>query len=103
MKPVTTSQIQYILLDKIVSDTSSNTEGEKLYFALLQAKLGNRTVVLTAHQDHSFSSSFLNSSIGRLVDDYGVDSFKSSFRFKGSKAQFEKISNYLIVYESICF
>jgi len=91
----------YIFLKKIVTNTSSNSEGDKLYFALIQAKRQGHSAVLVADNDHSFASSFLNSSVGRFIDEFGLKDFKCHFKFKGTKSQFDRINNYLTTCEEI--
>jgi len=84
-----------VILNNIVNDTSSNSEGEKLFNVLESSIKQNQEVVLNIGPEEALSSSFLNSSIGRILELYGLDKFKSLFKFKGSLNQFERLSKYI--------
>ncbi len=83
---------------QIVSDFSSNTEGLKLFIALKKEIDNNISVVLLVDKDVTLSSSFLNSSIGAILDDIGINKFKENIKFKGSKTQFNRLSSYINLY-----
>jgi len=88
----------YLVLNDVVRNSSSNIEGEKL-FILLQAALEKKqkTILCVGNQD-SLSSSFLNSSIGLYLDNYGLKKFKNNISFKGNKNQFSRLSRYISLY-----
>ncbi len=67
-----------LYLKNIVSETYTNTEGEKLYAALISVFLKNEKVILSFKDSSITSSSFLNSSFGRLIESYGLEKFKQS-------------------------
>lgn len=90
-----------LVLNDIVSDSSSNSEGLKLFKALENAIEFNNEVILVVNNSSSLSSSFLNSSIGNFLETYGVDYFKQNVKISGSKTQFERISNYLKKFNSL--
>ncbi|MFD0989109.1 STAS-like domain-containing protein [Mariniflexile jejuense] len=47
------------------------------------------------------SSSFLNTSISQFLDKYGLNSFKQTVKFKGSKNQFSRLSYYINKHSSL--
>jgi len=84
-----------ITLNNIVENCSSNLQGVKLFNALDCAVKTNDEIIIVVDNNCSLSSSFLNSSIGSFLEKYGVDIFKSKIKFKGSKNQFNRVSEYL--------
>jgi len=67
-----------LYLNDIVNETYTNAEGEKLYAVLKDAFSSNEKVVLSFKDSSITSSSFLNSSFGRLIESYGLDRFMQS-------------------------
>ena len=65
--------MKQINLVDIVDGTSTNIEGVKLYCALNKHLKSNEAVILSLKACTPLSSSFLNSSIGNLIEDYGFD------------------------------
>jgi len=57
-------------------------------------------VILKVENNHILSSSFLNSSIGEFLENYGTEKFKSTVKVKGNRTQFKRIAKYLKLYES---
>ncbi|WP_034893777.1 STAS-like domain-containing protein [Gillisia sp. Hel_I_29] len=84
-----------ITLNSLVDNCSSNSQGVKLFNALDSAVHKNNEIIIVVDNNCSLSSSFLNSSIGSFLEKYGIDLFKSKVKFKGSKNQFNRISEYL--------
>ncbi len=60
-----------------VSGTTTNADAMPLYILLKKKLSADQTVVLSFRNSTPLSSSFLNSSIGRLIDEFGFDYFKS--------------------------
>lgn len=69
-----------ILLEDVVSGTFTNGEGVKLYVALAPYLAAGRPVRLSLRGASPMSSSFLNSSIGDLIDNYGVAALRCSLK-----------------------
>lgn len=90
-----------LILKNIVKNSSSNEQGMILFYALQKAYLSKDSLILYVDSDLSMSSSFLNSSIGQFLDKYGLNSFKQTVRFKGSKNQFSRLSDYVKKYSSL--
>ncbi|MFN2260614.1 MAG: STAS-like domain-containing protein [Psychroflexus sp.] len=90
-----------LILKDIVKNSSSNEQGIVLFNSLKDAYLDNSTLILHVDSDLSMSSSFLNASIGLFLDKYGLNSFKQTVKFKGSKNQFSRLSDYIIKYRSL--
>ena len=90
-----------LILKDLVNDSSSNDQGMLLFEHLKNAFLKKETLILDVDSDLSMSSSFLNSSIGFFLDKYGLENFKSTVKFKGSKNQFQRIASYIKKYSSL--
>lgn len=90
-----------IELNNIVSNSSSNTEGLKL-FDLLDSEFQNHgEIIIEIDNFSSLSSSFLNSSIGLFLEKYGVEAFKSKVKIRGAKHQFIRVKDYLNKFSSL--
>lgn len=89
-----------LILKDLVKDSSSNEQGTVLFESLKVAYLSGTTVVLQV-DDLAMSSSFLNTSIGQFLENYGFDSFRKTVKFKGSKSQFLRLSNYIEKYKNL--
>lgn len=87
-----------LILKNIVKNAGSNEEGLVLFSSLKNAYLENNILILHVDSDLSMSSSFLNSSVGLFIDNYGLDEFKNIVKFKGSKNQFSRMKNYIEKY-----
>ena len=79
----------------IVPDYFSNDGGRALYDKMTECMNEKSVIELKFNDDMNLCSSFLNSSIGEFIENYGVDCFKSKFRFRGNKNQFKRISYYI--------
>lgn len=67
-----------INLIQLAGGTSTNTQGYALYIVMKQHFLCNQKIRLSLKDATPMSSSFLNSSIGELIDEFGIDKVKSS-------------------------
>lgn len=90
-----------LILKNIVKNSSSNEQGMILFDSLQDAYLSKDSLILYVDSNLSMSSSFLNSSIGLFLDKYGLNSFKQTVKFKGSKNQFLRLSDYINKYSSL--
>ncbi len=69
-----------LYLTDIVAGTFTNAEGAKLYAALAPYLATGQVVRLSLHGATPMSSSFLNSSIGDLLDHYGLAALRHSLK-----------------------
>jgi len=90
-----------LILKNIVKNSSSNEQGVILFDSLQNAYLNKRPIILFVDSDLSMSSSFLNSSIGMFLDKYGLSNFKETVKFRGSRNQFSRLSDYITKYNNI--
>jgi L-2-hydroxyglutarate oxidase LhgO len=90
-----------INIRSLVPETSSNLSGTILFKELHRALNNGSIVILEVDNDLALSSSFLNSSIGEILDKYGLSTFKRNVKFKGNKNQFERIATYISYYEKL--
>ncbi len=90
-----------IVLKSLITDSSSPNQGIILFESLQNAYLNKEVVFLHIDSDISMSLSFLNSSIGRFLDEYGLDNFKTTVKFKGSKNQFTRLLEYITKYSRL--
>lgn len=90
-----------LILKNIVKNSSSNEQGMILFDSLQNAFLSKDSLILYVDSDLSMSSSFLNTSIGQFLDKYGLNSFKQTVKFKGSKNQFSRLSDYINKYSGL--
>lgn len=90
-----------LILKDLVKGTSSNEQGLVLFESLKNAYLSNTSLILQVDSDLPISSSFLNTSIGLFLETYGLDSFKKTVKFKGSKSQFTRLANYIDKYKNL--
>lgn len=79
-----------------VAGTSTNAEGYSLYI-VLSNEIGKGSLIkLSLEGATPMSSSFLNSSFGDLVDQFGIDKVKSSIRLINyQRSEAERIQKYL--------
>lgn len=66
-----------IVVKEVVSGTSTNAEGYPLLLAMENSLQKHDKIVLSLHGCTCLSTSFLNSSIGMLIEKYGVTALKS--------------------------
>lgn len=90
-----------LILRDIVKNSSSVEEGLVLFDHLKNAFLSDTIMLLEVDSELTLSSSFLNSSLGAFLDDYGFANFKKTVKFKGSKTQFKRITKYLESYRDL--
>jgi hypothetical protein len=65
-----------IVVKDVTYGTSTNAEAIPLYVLMDNALLNNKAIVLSLKGCTAMSTSFLNSSIGSIVDKYGWDALK---------------------------
>ena len=83
------------------SDTYSNNSGEKL-FSLIEKKIVNKELIEISFKGASTSSSFLNSSIGSIIEIYGFDSLKKYVIIKHlSISQSTALKTYLDAFKTL--
>lgn len=71
-----TKQTQSINLMDIVPGTTTNMDAVSLQLILNQLLKNNSKIILSMKGATPMSSSFLNSSLGTIIEDYGFDMFK---------------------------
>lgn len=69
-----------VSLDSIVDGTFTNSEGNKLFTALSPYVSAGQVVRLSLRDATPMSSSFLNSSIGELIEQYGLAALRHSLK-----------------------
>lgn len=89
------------MLRNLVTDTTSNIQGIILFNSLKEAFLNEEQLILEVDSNMPISSSFLNSSVGEFLDNYGINNFKKTIKFKGTKSQFQQLSNYISKYNQL--
>ena len=91
-----------ILLSDILNDNDYANGGSVVYDIAQPAISNNDIIVIDMQNVDSFPTVFMNTSFGKLMDKFGVDRTKKSFRFKNIlKTQVERISKYFSDYESM--
>lgn len=65
-----------ITLINTIDNTYTNASGYSLYISLKQNFSINKAITISFKNSTPLSSSFLNSSFGALIEDYGFDKFK---------------------------
>lgn len=93
------TQTKY-LLSSIVSNTETNSEGVKLFCVIAKAIKNEESILLEIDSDMTLSSSFLNSSLGEVIDNYSLDILKTYLKVQTTKTQFERINTYLNKYNN---
>ncbi|MFH0991295.1 MAG: DUF4325 domain-containing protein [bacterium] len=80
--------------------TSTNAQGYALYVVLKQSMLNDGKIRLSLKGASPMSSSFLNSSLGELIDEFGIDRVKSSLSLVNYTASQARIlKEYLTTYQ----
>lgn len=87
-------------LQLITSGTSSNSDGDLLYFYLINKALDSQ-IIIEIKDNYILSTSFLNSSFGRFISEYGFDLFKSNVKIKTNIATFNRLKNYVDIYSEL--
>ena len=62
-----------ISVKDVTNSTLSNSDGVQLQSAIDSALASDDVVYLSFHNVHTISSSFLNSSLGNIIDKYGLN------------------------------
>ena len=93
--------MRVLVLDNLFDNTSSVEQGMILYFELKKSFEKKEQILLDVGSNLLMSSSFLNTSIGAFLDDFGIEEFKKTVKFKGSKSQFERIGKYIKSYQNL--
>lgn len=75
------NNIKTLSLHDIVEGCATNSEGFRLFNVLDVEIAAGRKVKLSFENSHPMSSSFLNSSIGNLIEKYGIDMIKENLIF----------------------
>jgi hypothetical protein len=91
-----------ILLSEILNDNDYANGGVAVYNIAQKAILNNDVIVIDMQNVDSVPTVFMNTSFGELMDNYGADRIKKSFKFRNIlKTQVERISKYFSDYESL--
>jgi len=93
--------MKILILKDLLDNTSSVDQGLLLFLELKKSYEKSEEVILEVDKNLLLSSSFLNSSIGAFLDDYGLISFRKTVKFKGSKNQFNRLKKYIDSYASL--
>lgn len=88
-------------LKNFVDNTDTNVEGVKLFCLLDKLISDDVAFVLEVESNMTLSSSFLNSSLGNIIDKYGYNSLKDKLKIKTNKSQFDRISKYIKKYNEL--
>ncbi|AMR28885.1 hypothetical protein A0257_18465 [Hymenobacter psoromatis] len=75
-----TSSPPTLVLTALTAGTSTNAEGSKLFAALAPYVAQAAVVRLSLLDASPMSTSFLNSSFGELIDDFGLAAVRSSVK-----------------------
>jgi len=69
-----------LVLTSLVTGTSTNAEGDKLFAALIPFVAAGQIVRLSLLHASPMSTSFLNSSFGELMDQFGTAAVRASLK-----------------------
>ena len=84
-----------------MSDTYTNSSGFHLYSAIKDKFISNQPFELSFDGVSATSSSFLNSSFGALIEEFGLDKFTSLVKIKNiTKGEAEIIQKYLVGFKN---
>ncbi len=87
--------ITTIRIMDVVTGTSTNIEGIALFNCIDKYLSCGQKIRLSLEGCTPFSTSFLNSSFGDLIDKHGLDKFKSMIVYSNIKpSQIKKIQGY---------
>ena len=84
----------------ITPATSTNQDGV-LFFDFLKNNALNDQVVINVPGHLTLSSSFLNSSVGKFIDIFGLDKFKENVKISTNKNVFIQFKNYIESYNDL--
>jgi len=86
---------QNIQVTDIVQATTTNADAMPLYLLLKKEMTDDTCIVLSFRDATPLSSSFLNTAIGNLVDDFGLDYVKAHLKIvQCSKSVFDALKRY---------
>ncbi|MDR0332895.1 MAG: STAS-like domain-containing protein [Dysgonamonadaceae bacterium] len=71
---------QTIIVKNICKGTFTNADGVALYCAIVRILDASGVVVLSFNEIDAVSSSFLNSSIGNIIDERGIDTLRNQIK-----------------------
>ena len=87
---------EIIIVKNIVAGTSTNAEGLSLFIAMDKVIAKGNIIVLSLNGCTPMSSSFLNSSIGALIEKHGFKSMKGQLILKNyTQVMADNIKHYL--------
>jgi len=90
-----------IRLKDITRDTYTNASGYSLFLVLEPYLKNNERVILSFEDSNPTSSSFLNSSFGSLIDEFGLETFKSLVKpVRLQKHQVQILNKYISTFNS---
>lgn len=94
--------METILLYDILKENDYATSGTIVHDIAYEAILNDDLIVIDMEGIESVPTTFMNTSFGTLMNNFGVDKIKKSFRFRNIlKTQVERISKYFYDYESL--
>lgn len=93
--------METLILKDLVNNSGSNAEGSVLYDSLKDAFYKDQNLVLLIDPDMALSSSFLNSSIGQFLDQFGLENFKRIVKLRSTENQFRRIADYVKDYQKL--
>lgn len=84
-----------IILQDILIDNDYSDGGSKVYEIAKNAITNKEIIVLDMKGVDSVPTIFMNTSFGKLIDEFGLETTKKSFKFRNIlKTQVERISKY---------
>ncbi len=84
-------------LTLITKSTSTNIDGDNFYNYLVSNAINN-SVIIQIPGHLTLSSSFLNSSIGKFIDVFGMNKFKSNVKISCNQNIYSQIKKYIDCY-----
>lgn len=87
-----------INLSDISKSYSTNSDGMLLYDFMVKVITAKQHVILVIENDTAMSSSFLNSSFGEFIENFGISSLRQFFKIETSKTQFTRLKSYINKY-----
>lgn len=89
-----------INITSITTNTSTNQDGD-LFYDFLKNNAVQNQVVISIPGHLNLSSSFLNSSIGKFIDVFGFDKFRSNIKISCNQNIFSQIKKYVDYYNDL--
>jgi len=88
-------KMQNIQVMSVVQATTTNADAMPLYLLLKKEMTDDTCIVLSFKDSTPLSSSFLNTAIGNLVDDFGLDYVKAHLKIvQCSKSVLDTLKRY---------